>query len=231
MFGRKSQRFFNGIKAVFSFSGVLVCIFSLYGFSREYRSAVMLRAQHEDVVLHMREFDAGWLTFSVGGLSDLMKKCANILLLNEVVQVSRHLKEELSDSCGIAAKAILVRNPSFARAHAVGLIAAGAAVTPVAYGLAQQAAPFEPWPLRMRLLAAERSLTVEGGALSDDLVPGVSADIAGAMQSFVGQRLLAEIYLRQVGLRPLIQQVAGTRPPEEQRAFLRTTKQMAGENG
>lgn len=191
----------------------------------------MLRAKQDDIVLRMREFNHDWLSFSARGLSDLMKNCADILLSNEMIRISTQLKDDLSDSCGAAAKAILARNPSFARAHAAGLIAAGAGVTSADYGLAQRAAPFEPWPLSMRLLAAERSLTVEGGALADDLVPDVSADIAGAFQSDWGRRMLAGLYMRQAGLRLLIQQVAATRPAEEQRAFLQATRQAVAQDG
>ena len=231
MFGQKSHKLRNGFRVLAIAACAAVCFFAVSGFGREYTSAVMLRGQEKDIVLGMRAFDPHWLSFSVRGLNDLMKNCADLLLENEMVRLSPQLQQEIGDSCGAAAKAVLRRNPGFARALAAGLIAARADVTPEAYAVAEQAAPFEPWPLGIRLLAAERAVPKATGTLPAALVPLVSSDMGRAMQSDWGRRLLAGLYLRQTGLRSLIQAVAKSRPVEEQRAFLQATQHLAAANG
>ncbi len=199
-------------------------------FSREYIFAVSSQGKDDDIALEMRSIDARWLTSSVVGASDLMKICANLLISNEMARTSSQLKAEIAGSCGVAAMAILRRSPSFARAHAVGLLAAGT-VTPNAYSLAEMAAPFEPWPLAIRLLAAERAVLTDTGALPEPLAPRVAADVDRAMQSNWGRRFLAGLYVRQTGLRRWIQQIVSHRPQSEQADFLRALQSVAAANG
>ncbi len=213
------------------FSTLILCILSLGGFGREYAAATMLRGGDYQTVLSLRRFDSSWLTYSVRGLDELMQKCADALLTNEAVRLSPQLQQEIGDSCGTAAKAILAKNPGFARAHAVGLIAALGVLTAQAYDLAAAAAPFEPWALSVRLLASERALVVHPEALPADLVAPVSGDVARALQSDWGRKLVAGLYVRQRGLRGLIEAAAKTRTNEEQRAFLKATQDLAARNG
>ena len=114
----------------------------------------MLLGQDLEPVLQLRKFDQGWLTYSARGLDDLLKKCADALLTNESVQISSQRQGDIGATCQAAAQAILAKNPGFARARAVGLIAALGGLTAQAYDLAAAAAPFEPWALSVRLLAA-----------------------------------------------------------------------------
>lgn len=221
------------------FCALAVCTLSLGGFGREYVAATILNGHEYQTVLGMRLYDPRWLTYSARGLGDLMQKCADAMLTNEAVRLSPQLQQEIGNSCGTAAKAILMDSPGFARAHAVGLIAERANLAPQDYGLASASAPFEPWPLRVRLLAVERFLVMtadtNSGSLPADLVPFVSDDMVRALQTVWGRTLLAGLYVRQTGLRALIETVAKTRPDDEQRAFLNATRnaaaQMATKNG
>lgn len=227
-----------GVSKVYNKTNVLAifCSFALFamsldGFNREYASTTILLGQDFETILQLRKFDRGWLTYSTRGLDDLMQKCADALLTNESVRMSPQLQGDIGDSCQEAARTILVRNPGFPRALAVGLIAATGGLSPQAYGLATAAAPFEPWPLSVRLLAVERALTKDPGAVGADLVAPVSGDVARALQSDWGRKLVAGLYVRQAGLRALIEAAAKTRPPEEQRAFLSATRSLAAQNG
>lgn len=213
------------------FGALVLCIFSWRGFVREYAGATILYQQDYGMVLVLRRFDPAWLTNSVRGLDDLMQKCADALLTNEAVRLSPQLQDEIGTACSQAAGGILVRNPGFSRAHAVGLIAAPGVVSGQAYALAAEAAPFEPWPLRVRLLSAERALVKHSGALSADLMVPVFGDVARAMQSDWGRELVAGLYIRRTGLRALIEAAAKTRSEGEQRDFLRATRDLAAQIG
>lgn len=228
---RKFWKNHNIIKLLQMAACAAVTVFAARALNQEYIAVTTFRGFGQNTALDMRTFDPRWLTASVRGTTDLMKVCADLLLSNEMVRLSPQLQGDIGDSCGNAAQAVLARSPGFARAHAVDLIAARATVTPAAYALAEQAAPFEPWPLEIRLLAAERNLSTDTGALPASLAPLVAADVDRAMQSSWGRRFLAGLYLRQAGIRDWIQKVAENRPVEEQRGFLQAVKSLAGNNG
>lgn len=229
--GRKSVKIYSLIRGLYAAACAAVAVLAVEKFNQEYSAAILTHDTDEQIVLQMRKFDARWLASSVRGTNDLMKNCADLLLSNEMVRISPQLQAEIGDSCGAAAKAVLARSPSFARAHAAGLVAARAAVTPAAYALAEEAAPFEPWPLGIRILAAERNVSKDTGALPEALAPLVASDVDRALQSNWGRRFIASLYLRQTGLRTWIQTIAQKRPPEEQRDFLQAVKSLAARNG
>lgn len=215
---------------------VIICAFALFVFSldrfiREYTASTALLGSDFENVLQLRKFDRGWLTDSTRGLNNLLNKCADAILTNEAVRISPQLQGEIGDSCRAAAQAILARNPGFSRALAVELVVAPGNLTAPAYDLAAAAAPFEPWPLSLRLLAVERALTKSPGILSADLVAPVSGDVARALQSDWGRKLVAGLYVRTSGLRGLIEAAAKTRPEDEQRDFLNATHDLAAQNG
>ena len=198
-------------------------------FGREYVAATLLRGTGPETVLAMRVFDPRLVAGSVRSMDDLMKTCADLLVNTEMVRVSSQLQHDIGETCGTAARAILARNPGFARAYAAGLIAARADVTPAAYAQAAAAAPFEPWPLAMRLLSAERAMA--NGTLPADLTAPVSADMTHAVQSISGRDLLAGLYQRQTGLRDLIQTAVRARPDAEQRGFVNALRALAAADG
>lgn len=219
------------IRALCAACCAALAVYAAGAFRQEYGFAVLSRDDEDSVVQAMQTYDPGWLTSSVRGTNDLMKVCADLLLSNDMVRLSTKLQDEIGGSCGTAAKAVLARSPGLARAQAVSLVAARASVTPAAYALAEEAAPFEPWPLGVRLLAAERTVSEDTGALPEALSLVVAADVDRAMQSNWGRRFLAALYLRQTGLRPWIQKIAESRPEDEQRDFLKAVQSRAASNG
>ena len=205
-----------------------MCVLSVLAFGREYALAIHPVGQSVNVTSEIQYFHQGAPPFSVRGLNGLLKRCADLMLGDEAVRLSPALQRDVAAGCSAMAAAVLHRNPDFARAHAVGLLATGGAMTPQAYRLAQMAAPYEPWPLTIRLFAAERATKTDKSLL---LVPLVTADVERLLETDWGRRLLAKLYQRDLGLRPLIGQIAATRPSAEQSSFLNHVKQVSGTNG
>lgn len=209
-------------------SCICLCVLSVVAFGREYASAIHPVGQSVNAASEIQRLDQGAAPFSVRGLNGLMKRCADLMLGDEAVRLSPALQRDAGAACSAMSAAVLHRNPDFARAHAVGLLAAGISVLPGAYHLAQVAAPYEPWPLKTRLLAAERAAKADKNL---HLVPLVSADIGRLLEMDWGRRFLATLYQRDQGLRSLIGQIAATRTPAEQSSFLHHVKQVSGSNG
>lgn len=205
-----------------------LCVLSVTAFGREYALAIHPVGQSVNAASEIQQFHQGTLPFSVRGLNGLMKRCADLILADEAVRLSPALQRNVAAACSAMAAGILHRNPNFARAHAVGLLATGASMSPQAYHLAQMAAPYEPWPLTIRLFAAERATITEKSLL---LIPLFTVDVERLLETDWGRRFLAKLYQRDQGLRPLIGQIAATRTSAEQSSFLNHIKQASGTNG
>lgn len=196
--------------------------FSLIGFAREYRLAVILRDSEADLVDAIRGLDARDLPWGARDVRGLVTRCATLQLESALIRVVPRYRAELAQSCRAIAAAVLAESPAHARARAADLVAAGPAMSAADYALAQAAAPFEPWPLGTRLLAVGRAF---GDALPADLRPLVAADADRAIRAHWGRLILADLYIGHPALRPLLTRVAEGRPPDEQRAFLDATRE------
>ena len=225
-----SRRFIVA-RLAYAIACAMVFGFAVKEFCREYMFVVLTQDSGTQAVLDMRHFDSRWLVSSLLGTNVLVRTCADLLLSNEMVILSSQLQSEIGASCGAAAQAVLVRSPTLANVRAMGLVAARDAVTPGAYASAEEAAPFEPWPLGIRLLAAERNLSKDTGTLPAALAPLVASDVDRALQSVWGRRFVAGLYLRQQGLRGWIQQLVQNRAPNEQHDFLQAVKGLAAKDG
>lgn len=189
--------------------------------TREAQAARFLQAGSAQRVLAMRQYEPGWQAASTSGLKHLMRACADMLLAEEMVRLSPRLRDDIAGSCSLAADAVLQVNPSFSRALAVGLVVAEPPILAAAYAKAQAAARFEPWPLQIRVLAADRLARNQGSDLSADLIAILSQDLRHLMQLDWGQDLLRQLYAQNSPLRPLIQDLLRQQPHPS----------MGGENG
>ena len=185
----------------------------------------MLRSFDSDVIESLRGIDSENLPVTAGGLSELMTKCADMILANASLRLNRDLAADVSRSCASAADAVIAENPAFARAHAAALVARADEFDADDYVAAQATAAFEPWPLGTRLLAVERRIVL-GGTLDADLDQAVRADAARAAQSHWGRQILAGVYLRRPALRDPITAAVETRPDEDKAAFLRAVRSL-----
>lgn len=191
--------------AVF-FAGVLAL-------GREAQVAILFQASTPQRALAMRQFNPDWQAASVSGLTRVTSTCAELLLTDEMVRLSPPLRREIAVSCRLAMQAILQTNPSFARALAVALVVGDAPFSAKAYAQAQAAARYEPWPLEIRVLAADRALRQPGsgqkdGALPVDLAALLRRDLQYLMQVDWGQAILAQLYAQGSPLGSLIQNMA-----------------------
>lgn len=184
----------------------------LLALGREAQAARVLYAAAPQRALVMRQYDPGWQAASTSGLTQLMRACAESLLGEDVVRLSPRLRDEIAGSCRLAVRGVLRQNPSFARALAVDLLVAQPPVMAAAYAQAQAAAPFEPWPLQIRILAADRLARMQATEISPDFIAVLSKDLLYLIQVAWGQDLLRQLYAQDSPLRPLIQGLAQQQP-------------------
>jgi hypothetical protein len=186
---------------------VIFC-FSLLALSREVQTTLLLQAPDEQRLQAMRRFDPALQMASVPALTQMMTLCTDLLLVNERVRLAPQLQGDIGATCQAYGRRILRKNPGFARALAVGLLGGDPARFAADYAQAQAAAGFEPWPLQVRVLAADRVIRRSLGTLTLELQLLLTQDLARLMQMDQGQALLAQLYAQNSPLRPLIQDLA-----------------------
>lgn len=134
--------------------------------------------------------------------------------------------QETAAICARIVAGVLAQSPAHGRALATRLVLLGNAITPQAYADAAAAAPWEPWPLGMRIVATTRVRP-----LPADIEPLLLGDIARAMRSDWGRQMLAELYLRGPGLRPLVLSASDGLSEREKARFLAEIRKRVGEDG
>lgn len=151
---------------------------------------------------------------SARSMRDLMSACGRALTLVPIVKADTGLAAQVSGKCRAIAGDVLAQAPSNARALAVMVLTAER-IDAGQLGLAQAAAPFEPWPLNIRLqaLAKTESLSPEALALAE-------GDFQRALMSGWGQEEVARIYQTHAALRPVITSAAEKVDPKDQKAFV-----------
>lgn len=180
---------------------------------REAQVAILFQASTPQRALAMRQFNPDWQAASVSGLTQVTSTCADLLLTDEMVRLSPPLRKEITVSCRLAMQAILQTNPNFARALAVALVVGEAPLSAKAYAQAQAAARYEPWPLEVRVLAADRALRQhrlgqKDAALPENMAVLLRLDLQYMMQVDWGQAVLAQLYAQGSPLGSLIQDMA-----------------------
>ncbi len=223
----KRSDFFPFIyNALMSFCGALVCVLALSGFGRDYAAALVVGLHGSAAIAASQQWQHSKAEISVFGASVMIKNCANILTNDESVKISSELSSSARESCAAMADALLLRAPSSGRARALRLLARPQSITPQTYGLAQTSAPFEPWPMGIRFLAAERLAGHQTKAFEQTLRQLVARDIDRLLAQSAGQGMLAQVYRRHSPLRALIAERLDAAPTTDQHAFLRALKRL-----
>lgn len=181
----------------------------------EYQAVLVMSGTTRDMVASLADqSDEVPQPASARTTRDLMSACGRALTLVPIVKADPALAAQVSGKCDSIARAILAQSPSNARARAIGLLTADR-IDAVQLQRAQAAAPFEPWPLNIRLqaLAKAEALSPEAMALAQD-------DFQRALMSRWGQAEVVRIYQTHEALRPTIALAAEKVDPKDQKAFV-----------
>lgn len=201
----------SGICAVL----ILTLFFAARELSAEYRAVLVTNGTMNDQIAALSSEKSGLL--QPGGarsIRDILASCARVLTLSPKLKADAPLASVISDRCHQIAKGFLASSPRNGRALAIALLTSED-IDASLLRAAQVAAPFEPWPLNVRLkaVAAARDLPAEIAPLFED-------DLHRAMLSAWGKEAVAEIYITKASLRPSIRRAAEDLSPEDQRDFL-----------
>lgn len=184
-------------------------------FLGEYQAVLVMTGTTRDMVASLADqSDEVPQPASPRTTRDLMSACGRALTLVPIVKADPALAAQVSGKCESIAQAILAQAPSNARALAIGLLTADR-IDSVQLQRAQAAAPFEPWPLNIRLqaLARAKALSPAAMALAQD-------DFQRALMSQWGQEEVVRIYQTREALRPTIALAAEKIDPKDQKAFV-----------
>ncbi len=152
---------------------------------------------------------------------DLLALCGKTITLSPRLRSEPALKAAVAQRCSAIAQALLEASPSNARALAVLLLTAGD-IDPALLRIAQAAAPYEPWPLNLRMQAvgAAQGATESVSHLAQ-------ADYRRALVSNWGRNVVASLYRSHAGLRAAITAAAESAGPADQRRFLEALRHPA----
>ena len=214
-------------KTPMTFSAKLVLIafclitlgFSLTLFTREQRTAFLLRGTMNDQIDGLSVQGGVALPASARSIRDLLTACGRILTIAPRLKAEPETAAEVRASCSGVSAAILLRSPKNARALAVQLLSAVPAISAEGLARAQRAAPYEPWPLVMRLEA-----TALASSTKRDLVDVAEADFARALRFTWGRDRVAQIYTEAPALRGVIRRAAEALPIRDQYEFVRSLR-------
>lgn len=199
---------------------------SLREFSNEYRNVVLSVGTTNDKVAAFAEPALlPPVPGSARGTRDLLATCGRVLTLAPVLKADAVLAGRVAAGCRSVAQATLQMAPSHARALAV-LVLTTAPLDAGTLALAQAAAPFEPWPLNIRLKAVAAAK-----APSEAVMVLARLDIGRAIMSDWGRRALVGLYQDREDFRETIALTAETAAVADQKAFvllLRSALQSAG---
>lgn len=193
----------------------MLFIVTVWTFITEYKVAIFLNGTTRDHINSLA--DPGIETpepASARSVRDFMSACGNTLVLAPQLKAEPLLAARVSARCKLVANRVLVLAPSNARALAVSLLTSGK-IDHAFLSLAQAAAPFEPWPLniRMQAVAADPSPTA-------DVISQAGEDIRRALMSPWGAAKVANLYRLNRTLRPAITTAAARSSLDDQRQFL-----------
>ncbi len=213
---RVMSRIGNRVRSAGLVSLCLVCLVSaMRSFVAEYQTILLLSGTPGEVVARLGEgVDGLARPQAARTVRDLMSACGRVLTLAPQLKADTALEARVAASCRAVSQSATSMSPSNSRARAVALLSERQ-VSASELNLAQNAAPFEPWSLNVRLQAVARS-----ASLPPDLLEAAAPDIARALFSDWGKQVVARLYRDRAELRPTIAAVAEKLPAADQRRFL-----------
>lgn len=209
-------------------SGSIFILFfwALRAFVAEYDSVLTMTGTTRDLVLSLADEDGDLpQPKSARATRDLLSACGRALTVVPMVKADAALAARVAGKCNAIAQAILAHSPANSRALAVDLLTAGR-IDAERLRLAQAAAPYEPWPLNIRLQAIAKAdmLSPQAEALAE-------ADFQRALMSRWGQEEIVRIYKARAALRPAIGRAAEKTNQRDQKAFIDLLRRKTGAAG
>ena len=186
---------------------------------REFRVTYLLHGTTNDQI----ETFAGTsyrlgIASSARTLRDILSTCARLKLFAPRLKEQPEVAKAVRLRCAEMAAQVMQRAPSSARARALAVLMAPA-LSAADLADAQRAAPYEPWPLWIRLSAIGAT-----GPLEPDLQRLALADFARALESNWGRAELAKLYAQREDLRPLFQEALKNLAAADQTDFIRLAR-------
>jgi hypothetical protein len=188
-------------------------------FAREQRAAFLLRGTMNDQIDGLSVQGSVALPASARSIRDLLTACGRILTTAPRLRAEPETAVAVRASCANISAAILAQAPENARALVVHLLSAVPEISAEALAQAQRAAPYEPWPLLMRLEAMALASSTR-----TDLVALAEADFARALLFPWGRDRVARIYAETPELRGVIRRAAEALPNRDQQQFVRSLR-------
>lgn len=192
-----------------------IALASIWAFVREYRVALIVGGNTNRQISALAAAGGADITpMTPRSARELLKVCARLKISAPLLKFDAELNVRTTTACAAIADRMLLGAPSNARARALSLLLT-ADFRAEDLAVAQRAAPFEPWPLTIRLAASEIS-----DPLGADLADLVREDIGRALLSSWGRHDMALLYVRNTRFRPLIKSAVAGLPPKYQADFL-----------
>jgi len=183
--------------------------------SKELSVQSVLGLNWNDRITIMAEMDGNVpVGLSARSLRNLVTSCAEMRYGAPLLRAEPDLLSRFEATCGKIAERVLQSAPTNARSLAMALLMAPE-IPAAALQRAQDAAPYEPWPLTIRLWAIEKTKSLDAGLLTV-----AAGDFDRALETDWGRTLLARLYLAREEARPAILARAEASDARTQRAFL-----------
>lgn len=187
---------------------------SLALFQREYWAAFFLRGTMNDQIESISSPSPPPVATSARTIRDMLTACGRILTTAPRLKAEPETAQAVRAGCARLSAAVLDDAPGNARARAVGLLSALPEISADQLASAQMRAPYEPWPLLMRIESV--ALAPAGRA---DLAAVAESDFIRAMSTPWGRDRLARLYVERPDLRDTITRAGEQAAPEDQQAF------------
>lgn len=201
--------------AVVSIASFCISFISLQYFSAEYRAVLLKAGTTNDVISVLSGPQPDLPTpSSARTMRDILSTCGRVLTLSPRLKAEPDLAEIVAARCKSMTDTFLTTSPLNGRALAIGLLASKR-IDADTLKAAQRAAPYEPWPLNIRLQAVASAEN-----LAPETLPLIKEDFARALLSQWGREVLADLYITHPPIRPLVTQAADAAAPQDQRQFL-----------
>ena len=198
-------------------------------FLREYSVVFLLRGTTNDQIDTLAQAPSTPRPASARTTRELLVACGRIITTAPRLRAEPQTAAAVRAACQRVSAAILDRAPLNARAAAVALLSETPGFSADELADAQIRAPYEPWPLLMRIEAAAEqteSSPVERSAI----LALAGQDIARALLFPWGRDRLAALYADRPDMRATIGDAVTTLPAQDQRAFLSALRTATGES-
>ena len=207
-------------------SCALTVSFSLYLFAQEYQVAYLLRGTTTDQIERLASGAPLPAPRSARSTRDLLTACGRILTTAPALRQDAATANAVRAGCRSVSDAILERAPAYGRARAVSVISYLPRISAAEYRAARIAAPYEPWPLLMRLESYARS-----GERPPELAGPAESGIAAALSYRWGRDEVARLYIAHPDLRAGIRSVADRQEGAVRTDFLRALRDATAKAG